>query len=82
VQNAEDLAKDRQLAARCFFVSLDHLILGKTISDRSALWPCRQKPKNWKSSPQLGEGNYDVFVKLLGLSDAEYKSLLTRGVIG
>ncbi len=56
VQNAEDLAKDGQLAARRFFVSLEHPLLGEVVSDRSALWDWRKKPK-WKSSPLLGEDN-------------------------
>ena len=57
VQNAEDLARDPQLAARRFFVSLKHPTLGKVISDRSALWDWRHRPKNWKPSPLLGQDN-------------------------
>jgi crotonobetainyl-CoA:carnitine CoA-transferase CaiB-like acyl-CoA transferase len=48
VQNAEDLAKDPQLTARRFFVSLNHPVLGRLISDRSALWDWRCRPKSWK----------------------------------
>ena len=57
VQNAEDLARDPQLAARRFFVSLEHPTLGKVVSDRSALWDWRRRPKNWKPSPLLGQDN-------------------------
>jgi crotonobetainyl-CoA:carnitine CoA-transferase CaiB-like acyl-CoA transferase len=57
VQNAADLAQDEQLRARRFFVSLDHPKLGMVISDRSALWDWRQRPKHWKASPLLGEHN-------------------------
>jgi crotonobetainyl-CoA:carnitine CoA-transferase CaiB-like acyl-CoA transferase len=58
VQNAEDLARDPQLAARRFFVSLKHPTLGKVISDRSALWDWRHRPKDWKPSPLLGQDNH------------------------
>ncbi len=81
VQNAADLAADIQLAARRFFISLQHPLLGKTFSDRSALWPWRQQPKNWKAAPLLGEDNRHVFVELLGMTDADLLSFMKRGII-
>jgi len=81
VQNAEDLARDSQLAARHFFVSLEHPVLGATFSDRSALWPWREKQTGWRAAPQLGEDNHYVFVELLGHSDASFQSLIEKGVI-
>ena len=81
VQNAADLAKDSQLDARRFYISLNHPLLGKIFSDRSALWPWREKPLNWKAAPLLGEDNRYVFCKLLGHSDAEMRSLIKKGAI-
>ncbi len=81
VQNAEDLARDTQLAARRFFVSMEHPSLGTTRSDRSALWPWREKPAYWKAAPQLGEDNRYVFVELLGKSEADFDSLIKKGFI-
>jgi crotonobetainyl-CoA:carnitine CoA-transferase CaiB-like acyl-CoA transferase len=81
VQNAEDLARDSQLAARRFFVSLKHPALGSTFSDRSALWPWRERPAGWKAAPLLGEDNHHVFVELLGHSEAEFQSFVERGII-
>jgi crotonobetainyl-CoA:carnitine CoA-transferase CaiB-like acyl-CoA transferase len=49
VQNAMDLARDPQLAARRFFLSLPDPVFGKITSDRSALWNGRRKPRSWKS---------------------------------
>jgi crotonobetainyl-CoA:carnitine CoA-transferase CaiB-like acyl-CoA transferase len=55
--NAEDLVKDGRLAARHFFVTLSHPVLGDVVSTRSALWDWRRKPREWKPSPLLGEHN-------------------------
>jgi crotonobetainyl-CoA:carnitine CoA-transferase CaiB-like acyl-CoA transferase len=55
--NAEDLVNDSLLAARHFFVTLRHPVLGDVVSTRSALWDWRCKPREWKSSPLLGEHN-------------------------
>jgi crotonobetainyl-CoA:carnitine CoA-transferase CaiB-like acyl-CoA transferase len=81
VQNARDLAKDRHLASRRFFTSLEHPSLGTIVSDRSALWPWRRNPKGWKAAPLLGEDNQYVFVRLLGMSDEEVRSLSEKGII-
>jgi crotonobetainyl-CoA:carnitine CoA-transferase CaiB-like acyl-CoA transferase len=81
VQNAKDLAQDSQLAARRFFVSMEHSRLGTTYSDRSALWLWREKTANWKAAPQLGEDNHYVFVELLGRSEADFHALIRRGII-
>ena len=82
VQNAEDLARDDQLAARNFFVTLKHPMLGTTFSDRSPLSFGTQKPKGWKAAPLLGEGNHYVLVELLGLPEADIRSYTERGIIG
>ena len=81
VQNAEDLARDSQLASRRFWVSMEHPALGTTHSDRSALWPWRENPADWKPAPRLGEDNHYVFVELLGLSETDFRSLIRKGAI-
>jgi len=81
VQNAADLAGDRQLAARRFFVRLRHPVLGDSISDRTALWPWKEKTDGWKPAPLLGEDNAYVFGELLGISEAELRSLREKGII-
>jgi len=55
VQSAADLAGDEQLSARRFFISLRHPVLGKVVSDRTALWDWHRKPGLWKPSPLLGQ---------------------------
>ncbi len=81
VQNAADLARDSQLAARRFFVSMEHPTLKTTYSDRSALWPWRENPADWKAAPLLGEANRYVFVELLGHSTADFRSFIKKGII-
>jgi crotonobetainyl-CoA:carnitine CoA-transferase CaiB-like acyl-CoA transferase len=81
VQNAEDLAHDSHLAARCFFVSLNHPKFGEIFSDRSALWPWREKQLHWKPAPQLGEANHCVFSDLLRHPDTEIGSFIKKGII-
>jgi crotonobetainyl-CoA:carnitine CoA-transferase CaiB-like acyl-CoA transferase len=81
VQNAADMAKDSQLSGCNFFVSLKHPLLGKSYSDRSALWPWKETTGHWKAAPALGEDNHYVFVELLGRSEAEFKGLAKKGIL-
>ncbi len=82
IQNAEDLARDDQLAARHFFGPLKHPVLGRRFSDRSALLCGGQRPRNWKAGPLLGEANRYVLLELLGLPEADIRSYAERGIIG
>jgi crotonobetainyl-CoA:carnitine CoA-transferase CaiB-like acyl-CoA transferase len=82
VQNAEDLSKDPQLIAGNFFVQLQHPVLGKTISDRSAIRFEEDFTAGWKAAPQLGEDNRYVFLELLGLTERELSYYTEKGVIG
>ena len=79
VQNAEDLANDRQLEARHFFINPENF--GKDISDRSVLWPWKEKSSGWKTAPRLGEANEYVYQTLLGYSASQYLALKKQGVI-
>ena len=82
VQNAGDISKDGQLAARKFFVSLKHPKLGDIIADRSVLWPWRLEPDKWKAAPMLGEADFEVFVKRLGMPEETLRDCIRRGIIG
>ena len=82
VQNAEDLAEDPQLMARDFFIPLEHPVLGSTTSDRSPIRFKEDLTVGWKAGPLLGEDNRYVFLKLLGLTEGEFSSLIEKGIIG
>jgi crotonobetainyl-CoA:carnitine CoA-transferase CaiB-like acyl-CoA transferase len=81
VQNAKDLATDRHLAARNFFVTLENAEKETTIADRTALQFSAQKPEHWRSAPSLGEHNHEVLVDLVGLSEMDFLSYMEKGII-
>ena len=82
VQNAEDVARDRHLRRRGFFIPLSHEGLGTLVSDRSALPDGRLSGRRWRGAPLLGADNDYVFGTLLGLTEDEIDSLRKKGVIG
>jgi crotonobetainyl-CoA:carnitine CoA-transferase CaiB-like acyl-CoA transferase len=82
VQNAEDVSGDPQLTAREFFVQLEHPVLGKTISSRSAIRFEVDSTVGWKAAPLLGEDNRYVFLELLGLTESDFSSYAEKGIIG
>ena len=82
MQNAEDLTKDRHLAARNFFISLEHPETGTAFANRTALYSCLEKPIGWRPAPSLGEHNREVFVDLMGVSVPEFLSYMEKGIIG
>jgi crotonobetainyl-CoA:carnitine CoA-transferase CaiB-like acyl-CoA transferase len=82
VQDAADLAKDRQLARRRYFVHLQHPVLGSIVSDRTPLFFGRPEPDKWRAAPLLGEDNRYVLGRIVGLSEEELISYSKRGIVG
>ena len=82
VQNAEDLARDPQLIARDFFVTMEHPVLGEMISDASPIRFKDYSKANWKAAPLLGEDNRYVYMELLGLTKDQFSSYAEKGIIG
>ncbi|HEX2965813.1 MAG TPA: CoA transferase [Syntrophorhabdaceae bacterium] len=81
VENAKDLSRDGELLSRNFFLELDHPVLGKTTSDRSALRFTSEETSKWRAAPSLGEANQYVFTELLGINEAELGIMINKGVI-
>lgn len=80
VQNAEDLAKDPHLAARHFFVKMNHPVLGETFSDACPIRFQEDLSFDWKAAPLLGQDNHYVYMELLGLTEKEFASYLQKGL--
>ena len=81
VQSARDLACDPQLAARDFFITLDHPLLGKVRSDNFPFRLPDSRPKDWQPAPSLGADNDYVFGALLGLKTEEISLLKEKEII-
>jgi benzylsuccinate CoA-transferase BbsF subunit len=81
VQNAADLAKDPQLIARRFLITLEHPVLGQTITDAPPIHFEQEPAVDWKAAPLLGEDNRYVFTELLGFTEKELSDYTERGII-
>ena len=81
VQNAEDLANDPQLAARNFFTSLSHPVLGEIKTDTYPVKFKNGRQAACKASPLLGEANQYVFEELLGMEKTTIQSYIEQGII-
>jgi crotonobetainyl-CoA:carnitine CoA-transferase CaiB-like acyl-CoA transferase len=81
VQDAADIVADPHLAARDYFVPLQHPLIGGMVVDASPI-KFRGEPRpSWRPSPLLGEHNRCVFQGLMGLTDEEYSYYVQREVI-
>jgi crotonobetainyl-CoA:carnitine CoA-transferase CaiB-like acyl-CoA transferase len=82
VSDARELANDPHLAARDFFINLEHPVLGTTRSDANTIRLSATPAHYKKAAPLLGEDNRHVFVELLGMDEERFKSLVDDGIIG
>ena len=81
VQNAEDLLdKDPQLKHRRFYRKLDHPVMGKR---RQPAWPFNlsRTPCKLETAALFGEHTEHICREILGMSDDEFGSLLSEGVL-
>lgn len=82
VNPIEHLAFD-QLRARAFFEDVEHPVHGSSVhSTYPFRLPGHEGPVHRRPAPTLGQHNREVFVDLLGLSDAELAALEATGVVG
>ncbi|MBI3953784.1 MAG: CoA transferase [Chloroflexi bacterium] len=82
VNTAADIAADPHLAARGFFIQVDHPELGTSL--RYPGPPFRLSETPWqvrKCAPLLGEDNCQVYGTELGLSEDELQRLQAAGAI-
>jgi benzylsuccinate CoA-transferase BbsF subunit len=79
--SCKDLAEDRHLEERGFFVRLDHAEVG-VMTHAGMPWHFSGTPVAVRRpAPLLGEDTEYAIKELLGRSDAEYQQLLADGVI-
>ncbi|MCF8063784.1 MAG: CoA transferase [Desulfarculaceae bacterium] len=81
VQNAEDLRRDPQLAARGFFRPMPGFAGQDVITDESPIRFDGGNGDEWRAAPRLGQHNLEVFCELLGMSEAQVRELEHQGVI-
>jgi crotonobetainyl-CoA:carnitine CoA-transferase CaiB-like acyl-CoA transferase len=79
--NAE-LLSDPHLAAREFFVTVDHPDTGPHAYVGFPFKLSQTPPTVRGPGPSLGQHNYEILQHLLGLSDSEVADLAAAGIIG
>ncbi len=82
VQNVEDqMLRDRQLAARRFFESIEHRTKGPVIATGIPLGLTATPGRTRGTGAAIGEDNQYVFGKVLGMSDDEIRAGIAAGAI-
>jgi crotonobetainyl-CoA:carnitine CoA-transferase CaiB-like acyl-CoA transferase len=82
VQHVGDLAReDRQLAARRFFETVEHLRLGSVVTTGVPLGLTATPARTGRAGAAVGEDNEHVFGTLLGMSADEIRACIEDGAI-
>jgi crotonobetainyl-CoA:carnitine CoA-transferase CaiB-like acyl-CoA transferase len=81
VQRPTDLYRDPQLAAREFFVTLDHTVMGSTPYDGPATRFSATPARLRKAAPCIGEDTYEILTELLGLTPEQVAAYAAAGVL-
>ena len=81
VNDPRDLFEDPQLTYRQHFQFLDHPEMGVYATDRSELDLSLTPGSLDRPAPLLGQHTQEVLTEIFGLSDEEYQSLKTDGVL-
>ena len=82
VTTAKDIAESPQLAAREFFVQVEHPELGQTITYPGFPIKLSETPHHYqRRSPLIGEHNLEIYEGELGLSRENLTVLKARGII-
>ena len=81
VQNARDCLNDTHLAARDYYVRLEHPEAGRTSYDGSGFRLSKTPARFTSAAPCLGEHNYQVVTEILGLTPEEFADLVAEQVL-
>jgi benzylsuccinate CoA-transferase BbsE subunit len=81
-QDPKDLAESPQLAARDFFVDIEHPELNDTITHCGPFIKLSETPlKKWRRAPLMGEHNLEIYEQELGYTAEQLHGLNQAGVI-
>lgn len=80
VENAEDLHSDPQLKYRHHFWELEHQEIGISTYDSMGSQLSKTPAELNMAAHTLGQDNYHVYTRILGLSDEEFVELMEQGV--
>ena len=81
-QDPKDLAESPQLAAREFFVDVEHTELGDTITHCGPFIKLSETPlKKWRRAPLMGEHNREIYEDELGYTAEQLHSMKQAGII-
>jgi crotonobetainyl-CoA:carnitine CoA-transferase CaiB-like acyl-CoA transferase len=82
VASSEDTIKNEQLAARNFWVSLEHPEIGETITYPGAFAVLTETPVQINQrAPLIGEHNEEIYLTELGISKKEFQAMVEAKVI-
>jgi len=84
LNDISEVVEDEQLAARGFWVDIDHTKLGTAIRYPGFLFLTTEEkcmPRVRRSAPFIGEHNAEVYIGELGFSKDEMSSLQKDGII-
>ena len=80
LETAEDLHRDPQLEARQHFRALEHQEIGESTYDSMGSILSKSPAELNRAAPVMGQDNYHVYTRILGLSDEEFVGLMEQGV--
>ena len=75
------ITADPQLAARNFFVELDHGGFGKSIFDGPVTTFSKTPSRPTAAGPLIGEHTFEVMKDILGYSDDEISEMAAAGAL-
>ncbi len=82
ILSLEEVLNSPQLRARHFFVEVDHPEIDKSISYPGSPYKfSRSSADRWRRAPLVGEDNIRIYQGELGISNEEYRRLVSLGVI-
>jgi crotonobetainyl-CoA:carnitine CoA-transferase CaiB-like acyl-CoA transferase len=82
VYTPEEIAKDKHLHARQFWVKVEHEELGTALTYPGAFAKLSETPcRIWRRAPLIGEHNEEIYQRELNLSQEELSALKQAGII-